>query len=457
MSLEAVAGLVGLNLLYLACGLAVLWLVRGWTTWVELVRLAGLAYVVGLSAAATLWTSMLVLGIPFSGWLILATPLAVGAAAVLGGRRLGRRRPALGSVEASNALVVTAVGVAAAGLLLEALFRSARLAGLYSWDAWSFWVPKGKAIYLFGELDPGFFAALPGSSYPPLVPVLDAAAFHALGGMDASTLHLQFWFIGLGFVWALAGLLADRVPSFILWPSILLALVAPRLGPRFTVPEADLLLDVLFVLAAILVLLWLLEEERSALVLAGVLLCGLVLTKREGILLALLLVGTAFAVSLDRWRQVWRPLSLVGLAVVLAGAPWRIWYLVHGLEGEGSGVGAEDGAERLRPSLELAFDALFSGSYWSLVVPVAVGALVLGALARAYLLVGFVGVLVFAVTVSGGLITWAVPELEITQELAANPIVRYLGAAALLCATTTPLLLAHVWRHATSVGEASPQ
>lgn len=448
MSFGAIAGLVGLNLLYLACGLAVLWLVRGWATWVELVRLAGLAYVAGLALAGTLWTLTLVLGIPFSGWLILATPLVLGAAGVLGGRRLGRARPSLGAVEPSNALVVTAIGVAAAGVFLEALFRSARLAGLYNWDAWSFWVPKGKAIYLFGELDPGFFAALPGSSYPPLVPVLDAAAFHAMGGMDVSTLHLQFWFVGLGFVWALAGLFADRVPSWILWPSILLVLVAPRLGPRFTVPEADLLLDVLFVLAALLVLVWLLDGDRSALVLAAVLLCALVLTKREGMLLALLLVATAAAVSFDRRRLLWRPLSIVGLAAVLVGAPWRIWYLVRGIEGEGGGVGAEDGAERLWPSLRLAFDVLLSGSYWSLIVPIAIGAIALAFLARAYLPAVFVAALVLLITLGGGLITWAVPELEITQELGANPIVRYMGAATLLSAAATPLLLAHVWRAA---------
>ena len=53
--------------------------------------------------------------------------------------------------------------------------------GLYWFDAWSFWVPKAKAIYFFGGLDEEFFTELPGASYPLLVPVLDAAAFHAMG------------------------------------------------------------------------------------------------------------------------------------------------------------------------------------------------------------------------------------------------------------------------------------
>ena len=47
MSAPALAGLALLNGLYLASGVSLLWLVRGWDTWAELGRLAGLAYVGG--------------------------------------------------------------------------------------------------------------------------------------------------------------------------------------------------------------------------------------------------------------------------------------------------------------------------------------------------------------------------------------------------------------------------
>ena len=66
------------------------------------------------------------------------------------------------------------------------------------------------------------------------------------------TLHVQYWLFAVGFVWAFAGLLAERVPAWILWPFVLLLLVAPRIGRRFLITEADLLLDYLFVLAAVL-------------------------------------------------------------------------------------------------------------------------------------------------------------------------------------------------------------
>jgi hypothetical protein len=66
-------------------------------------------------------------------------------------------------------------------------------------------------------------------------------------------------------------------------------------------------------------------------------------------------------------------------------------------------------------------------------------------LARVYRLALFFGSLVLLVTLGGGWITWAVTELEITQDLGANPIVRYIGAASLLCAAASPLLLASAW------------
>ncbi|HET8969194.1 MAG TPA: hypothetical protein VFN06_07180, partial [Gaiellaceae bacterium] len=326
------------------------------------------------------------------------------------------------------------------------------LSGLYWWDAWSFWVPKAKAIYQFGELDVGFFTNLPGSSYPPLVPILDAAAFHAMGSTDVVTLHVQYWLFGVGFVWALAGVLAERVPDWILWPFVLLVLVAPRIGERFLVTEADLLLDYLFALAAVLVLMWLRDRERWRLVVATVGMCGMVLTKREGLLLAAVLVAAALLASARQWRSAWPPLIAASTVVVLVAIPWRIWYIAHGVAGEAPKNLNPTDTGRLWPSLRLAFDVLFSSQYWSVIVPVAIGALVLAAIVRAYAAAVFVGALVLLVTLGGGWITWAIPELEITQELGANPIVRYMGAAALLCVAASPLLLAETWRATTSAG-----
>ena len=74
-----------------------------------------------------------------------------------------------------------------------------------------------------------------------------------MGSADVVTLHVQFSFFLAGFVAAVAGLLAPRVHAALLWPLLLLVLVAPRIVARSLEPQADFLLDFLFALAATLV------------------------------------------------------------------------------------------------------------------------------------------------------------------------------------------------------------
>lgn len=452
MSAQSLLGVGALNALFVLSGLSLLWGLRGFATWGEVARLGGLAYVLGIVTVGSAWTLLLIVGVPFSTFLVLAVPVAAILAGAVAARRRGGGRPTWQGLPSGSSAVVGAVGIAATILLLEAFFRVARLSGLYWWDAWSFWVPKAKAIYYFGALDAEFFGSLPGPSYPPFVPVLDAAVFQILGGVDVVALHLQYWFLVVGFVWGFAGLLAERVPGWMLWPFVLLLLVAPRIGRRFLVTEADLLLDYLFVLAAVLLFFWMLDHEPWRLVAATVLMSGMVLVKREGMLLAALLVVATLLASMREWRVVWRKIAAATVIVAVVAAPWRVWYVVQDIEGEtpaGGGIDPTQNTERLWPSLRLAFDVLFSSDYWSVLVPVAMGALALALFARAFRPAVFFGALIALVTLGGGWITWAIPELPITQEAGGNPIVRYMGAAALLCAAASPLLLAAVWRAVT--------
>jgi len=450
LTAQALAGLALLNLLFLLSGAGLLWFVRGWESWVDFARLAGLAYLTGVACVGSAWALLLIVGVPFSSWLVVALPAAVGLIGLIGGHILGRHRPVLGSIGTRGGLVITALGIAAAGLLLEGSFRSARLSGLQAWDAWSFWIPKAKAIYFFGGLDEQFFTTLPGASYPPFVPALDAAAFHLMGGVDVVTLHVQFWLVGVGFIWALAGLLSERVPSWMLWPFVLLLLVAPRIGGRLSIPEADLLLDFFFVVASVLVVFWILDGATWRLVLATIMLCGMVLTKREGLLLGALLVAAALLASARQWRTTWPALGASAAVVVVVAAPWRIWYVTHDLAGEGPSEGfiQRDNLEWLWPSVHRALDVLWDTGYWSLIVPLAVGALILAALARVGVLVVFFGTLLVFLTLGGIWATWAFSKPWITGELGGNFIIRFMGSAALLCVAATPLLLSAAWRTA---------
>jgi hypothetical protein len=452
MSTHALAGLFALNLVYLVSGTSLLWLLRGWDTWIEVVRLAGLAYLCGLVIVGSLWTLLLIVGLPFSLWVVLGVPavVAIGSAAVA--HRRGRTLPRRGSIGVGSDLLVNAAGIAAAGVLLEGLFRSARLSGLQAWDAWSFWIPKAKAIYYFGGLDEQFFTTLPGASYPPLVPALDAAAFHAMGGIDVVTIHVQYWLVGVGFVWALAGLLSERASAWMVWPFVLLALVAPRIGGRLSIPEADLLLDFLFVIASVLIVYWILDRERWRLVVATILLCGMVLTKREGLLLAAILVAAALLASAREWRAAWPALGASVAVVVLVAVPWRIWYVTRDVAGEGPSEGfiQRDNLEWLWPAVRRAQDVLWDLGYWNLIVPLAVGALILAALARAAVLVVFFGTLLVLLALGGIWATWVFSKPWITGELGGNFIIRFTGAAALLCVAATPLLLSAAWRRSTA-------
>jgi hypothetical protein len=446
----ALAGLLALNVLYLTSGAAVLWVVRGWKTWSEILRLAGVAYLLGVALMGTLWSLALVAGISISAGFLLASFGIVVVCGLAGGRLLGHSWPARPAPRVSPDGVVGAIGLAATAIFLAALFRAARLSGLYSWDAWSFWVPKAKAIYFWGSLDERFLATVPHGSYPPLLPILDAAAFEFMGAPDVVTLHVQFSIFAAAFVFAAAGLLSERVPAWILWPSLLLVLVAPRVGDRLLTPQADFLLDYFVVTAAVLLVNWVDDGHRWQLASAALLLAGAGLTKREGLMLAACVFAAALVVSCTRWRARWPGLVAAAAAVALAAVPWRVWYAAHGIGSElpPTGiVGALDG-RRLGPSLRLAFDVLFDAGLWSLVVPLGLAAIALAILGRAATPAVFAAVLLILMTLGGAWVTWVFPELPITAEEAANPIVRYTQAAVLLIAALTPLLLGAAWRRA---------
>jgi hypothetical protein len=447
VSAHSLAGLAGLNALYLAAGATFLWLVRGATDWIDSARLLGLAYILGVALTGSVWTLLLIAGVPLSLGLVLGLSLAVTAAFAVAGRMRGRTLPRAGRLEGGWQLVVTAVGIAASGLLLEALLRPARLSGLYEFDGWSFWIPKAKAIYELGGLDEGFFTSLPGAAYPPLAPTLDAAAFHAMGSADVVTLHVQYWLFGVGLVWALAGLLAERVPAWILWPFVVLLLLAPRLGRRLQIVEADLLLDILFVLAAVLLLYWVLDRQRWRLVVATALLCGMVLTKREGLLLFAVLLAASLVASAREWRTAWPALGISAAVVVAAAIPWRLWYVSHDVGGEGPSDGFVQGDrfDVLGPAVRRVLDVLWDVGYWNVVVIVAVGALVLAALARVGRMVVFLGTLLLLVVLGGVWATWVFSLTGAGYVIGGNFVIRFLGSAALLCVAAAPLLLSAAW------------
>lgn len=446
MTIRALAGLAAFHALFVLVGTALLFALGGLTRRRDVARLVGLSYLLGIAALGIVWTWLLAAGVPFGTVTILVTAVAAAALAVVAGRRRGFT---LGSREPSAvrpATLVAAAGLAVVGVYLESLFRSARLEGLYSFDGWAFWVPRGKAIYFTGGFDPSLFAAVPHASYPPVVPILDAAAFHAMGSPDVVTLHVQYWLFALGFVAAAAGLLVRRVPGWILWPPLALVLVLPRMRASLLAAQADYLLDYLVVTAAILLTLWLAERRPWHLHAAAVLLACGAIVKREGSVLAACVLVAAAAAAMRSWRWAWPRLVLVGILVLVAILPWRLWYRANGIEGELGTGGIRDAlSQRTLDSLRLAFDVLTTSGRWSVVPAVGLAAIVLAAIWGHRRHAAFAGAAVLLLTLAGASTSVVFPEIGVTDDEAVNPIVRLTAGTILLLACLTPLLLAGVW------------
>ena len=456
MTVRALIGLAVLHVTYLAAGAAVLSALRGSRRWTSPMALAGLAYLLGVAALGVLWTLLLVAGVPFGVVTIVATNAAVFVLGVVVGRRRGFRTRTFGQpVRVASAALVSAAGVAAAGVYLEALFRVARLQGLFSFDGWAFWVTRGKAVYFFDGLDEQVFSTVPNPSYPPVIPILDAAAFHAMGSADVVTLHVQYWLLAVGFVACVSGLLASRVPAWILWPSLVLAVVLPRMRSFVLAAQADLPLDYLVVAGAILVAVWIVERRAWQLQAAALLLACGALVKREGIVLAGCVLVAALVASAPAWRSAWPRLGLASLAVVVAALPWRIWYLAHGIDGEVGTGGLDDLlTDRTLDSLRLAVDVLADTDRWSVVPTVGLAAAGLAALWGRRMHAAFAVTLVLLMTLAGASTSVVFPEIGVTDDEAVNPIVRLTAGTVLAVSCLTPLLLAGVWTGRPRAGKA---
>ena len=262
-----------------------------------------------------------------------------------------------------------------------------------------------------------------------------------MGSWDTATLHLQFWFIVLGFVAALLGLLWDRAPHWLIWPCVALSLAAPRMTDSLLAPQADFLLDYLFAIAALLLVLWVVEDDSAWLVLATPLLVAAVLTKREGLMLVVcLLVAVAIGRGL---RRSWRPLAVVAALVAGASLAWHAWYAGHGIGGEvapGGGLAKGLDIGRAGDALWLSLRVMLDPNRWSVLPWVGLVALVAAAFARRRALVVVVGVTAALALLGGAWVTWSFRELAVTSQESLNPIVRYTASIELLFVATVPLL-----------------
>ena len=443
--MRSLAGIFALNLVFLAAGAGLLWGMRGWRAWSEFFRLAGVAYLLGVASVCVAATLTLVAGFGIGVPVVLGLSLALAGLGIAVGFRRMRPLPSWRLPQGRRERFIL-LGVAAAALtlvFLEAFFRVAHLQGVVGWDGWAFWTPKAESIYFFGGLDEQMFRSLPGPSYPLLVPALQAMDFHFMGSADTVTLAVQYWFLLVGFLLAIAGLLRPRVPLWLLWPFLGLMSIMPEFDKRLLNTQADLPLDYFFAVAALCLGLWLLDRRPWLLGAYTVFLAATMATKREGQLLTACLV-VAGVMTTFRRRRAW--LQIVGLAALAyaINIPWRVWWTSRGLTPDTPDVGVgrlSAHLDRVLPAFRIVFDLLFSYQMWLVSVPLALAAAVLLLSRRGDQLASF-----FLLTMGLGIvgftwILWSIPSLQLNTSQGATPMPRAVGALVLLSCAFAPLLL----------------
>jgi hypothetical protein len=224
-------------------------------------------------------------------------------------------------------------GALAAGIGARLALVAARIP-VVNGDEYAIWALRGRALSMLGRLHPDVFLGprelYAYTSYPLLVPSLiawsdgwaghpaDAPAKLQVALLVAAMLAATAWVLGrlAGPVAAVAGVLALAATPGMLshWGLLLLADI-PLLA--FAVPMA------------LLLMLWVRDQDRMSLAVAGVLGAGAASTKAEGMLfVAAILVGAAVAAPGTRSRL---RLAAATACVLSAVLPWTLWTQAHGL------------------------------------------------------------------------------------------------------------------------------
>jgi hypothetical protein len=160
--------------------------------------------------------------------------------------------------------------------------------------------------------------------YPPLKPAIDAAVFVFAGEADPLLLPPHNAILAVGFLAAVIGLLwRAATPGFAV-AGALVIVALPAFRDLAGSSLADESLAIVFALACLLVVEWLLTDDSRALAVASLLLAASVLTKNEGALLAAVVLILLLLVVTRRLRVL-----LAALAPAAAFVMWRAWLVAH--------------------------------------------------------------------------------------------------------------------------------
>ncbi len=438
------------NLLILAAGAALLYALGFVRFRRSEWRLLALAYLAGWALLGSVLTFLLIAGVDPEVTTVVVVVAAIVAVSGFVGRRVPKTEIVATRRDGSPLAVLAALGGAAVLMIasVSALIVAVKGTWPSEWDAWTFWLPKASTIYYFHGLGTGLgtYGSFDHPEYPPLVPTMNAATFHFVGGVHPSLLNFQVVLLGIAFLGAVPALLDRFVPRWLTFPLLALLAVAPGFWWRLQSELADQTLACLIATAAVAGLIWLREPRGAWLGLTLVLLAGATLTKLEGATLGLLVVlvvaGAAFA---SRRRAAWPALLLLlGPAAI---EPWRLWLGNHGLPVSATTYHATD---LLRPhfladrwwrftyAFHWMFHSVFRTGQWLVILPLALISIVLvsrrlpviAAAVTAWIVLGFLGLT--AIYWIGTL------EVHFYVQTSADRVV---STIVIVAGTLTPLLL----------------
>jgi hypothetical protein len=387
-------GLLALTAVLVALGLALLHAAGLVRRSGDAGRAAGLAIVLGWATTGLIATAELLVGLRATLAEVLVAQGLVAAAALVAGRRIPelRSRPGGGAPRSPLAAASAAIfAVYLAGLVARSLVPR----GIGNNDVWSQWLVKAKVIYFLGlDTGVGGYTSQANGSYPPLDPALESTAWHFAGSPDFLALPFLHTIVFVAFVGALAYLLAPRVPPALLWPSLAMLALAPKLAFFVGSSLADEPLALFLALAALLGALWLLDDEPRWLGLACLFLATATLTKNEGTVTALIL-ALLLAAGARRRQGV-----LLLAAPLVAELPWKLWSKLNDVHPTFSYEWDRlvhphrlaDRADYLTYGGRSLLDQLLAPSHWLLIVPAVLALGVLAGLRRnplALVAVGF--------------------------------------------------------------------
>jgi hypothetical protein len=246
------------------------------------------------------------------------------------------------------------------------------------WDSWVTWAMKARTIFLDGSISPAVYAdssrAITHLDYPLLLPLIEAWLFSWLGAPDDRLVGV----FAVLFYLALAGVCYSAVRRwggtwrFALGAAVV-AVSLPQLPQVSSIVFADVPLATFVTIAAIYLIEWLERGSRGALIIAAAAGGLMPWTKREGLVL-LVVICLALLLAGRGARRAWLGVGGLLLGAGILSGPWYGFVAWNGIANTDflpiTIATLRANIDRLPKIMSIVLASLFS-SDWGFVWPIA--------------------------------------------------------------------------------------